>query len=192
MTNPQAGSAQAETAAKGFTALYGTDPDGVWQAPGRVNVIGEHTDYNDGFMLPIALPHAARVAAARRDDTRLRVHSAQAPDGAGVTELDVAGLVPGAVEGWAGYPAGVVWALREAGHPVTGLDLYVDSDVPTGAGLSSSAALECAVAFACNDLFDLGLTAPQLALLAQRAENAFVGVPCGILDQLASSCCEAG
>ncbi|WP_370077772.1 galactokinase [Streptacidiphilus sp. MAP12-16] len=181
---------ETEAVSKGFTTLYGTEPEGVWQAPGRVNVIGEHTDYNDGFMLPIALPHAARVAAARRDDGLLRLHSVQSPDS--VTEVVVADLAPGSVEGWAAYPAGVVWALREAGHQVAGADLYLDSDVPTGAGLSSSAALECAVATAYNDLHGLALTPRQLAVLAQRAENAFVGVPCGILDQLASSCCAEG
>jgi len=183
-----------ERVVQDFTARYGRRPDGVWQAPGRVNVIGEHTDYNDGFMLPIALPHAARVAAARRDDGLLRLHSAQYAASAevGVAEVLVADLAPGTVQGWAAYPAGVVWALREAGHRVGGADLHLDSDVPTGAGLSSSAALECAVATAYNDLYRLGLTPPQLALLAQRAENAYVGVPCGILDQLASSCCAQG
>ncbi|MFC1415175.1 galactokinase [Streptacidiphilus cavernicola] len=181
----------AEAVRKGFAALYGTDPEGVWQAPGRVNVIGEHTDYNDGFMLPIALPHAARVAASRRGDGILRLHSGQSPDG-GVTELRVDDLAPGTVDGWAAYPAGVVWALRRAGHQVGGADLHLDSDVPTGAGLSSSAALECAVATAYNDLHALGLTPAQLAGLCQGAENDFVGVPCGILDQLASSCCAEG
>jgi galactokinase len=181
----------AETAAKEFAALYGTDPDGVWQAPGRVNLIGEHTDYNDGFSLPIALPYAARAAARRRDDGLLRVHSAQFPD-AGVVEVAVDELSPGGVTGWAAYPVGVVWALREAGHPVGGLDLHLDSDVPTGAGLSSSAALECATATAVNDLYGLGLTPSQLAVLAQRAENAYVGVPCGVMDQMASTCCAEG
>jgi galactokinase len=176
---------------KGFTTRYGTDPEGVWQAPGRVNVIGEHTDYNDGFMLPIALPHAARVAASRREDGRLRLHSDQYPD-AGVTELQLDGLAPGTVDGWAAYPAGVVWTLLRAGYAVGGADLHLDSDVPTGAGLSSSAALECAVAIAYNDLYELGLTPPELAKLCQTAENEFVGVPCGILDQLASACCAEG
>ena len=181
----------AEAVRKGFAALYGADPEGVWQAPGRVNVIGEHTDYNDGFMLPIALPHAARAAVSRRGDGLLRLHSAQYPD-AGVTELRLDELAPGCVEGWAAYPAAVVWALRRAGHEVGGADLYLDSDVPTGAGLSSSAALECAVATAYNDLYHLALTPPRLAGLCQGAENDFVGVPCGILDQLASSCCAQG
>lgn len=172
-----------------FTAVYDVAPDGVWAAPGRVNLIGEHTDYNDGFVLPIALPHSARAAVRRRDDGVLRLHSAQA-DG-GVVELALDKLEPGSVDGWAKYPAGVVWALREAGHPVGGADVHLDSDVPTGAGLSSSAALECVVARAYDDLWGLGLGPVALGLLAQRAENAFVGVPCGAMDQLASTCCEA-
>ena len=181
--------AHPDTAVKGFHARYGTDPDGVWQAPGRVNLIGEHTDYNDGFVLPLALPQATRVAAARRDDGLLRLHSAQAAQPA---EVEVDGLVPGAVEGWAVYPAAMVWALREAGLQVGGADLHIDSDVPVGAGLSSSAALECAVGLACSDLYGLGLSRSRLALLAQRAENAFAGVPCGVMDQMASSCCAEG
>ncbi|WP_371494258.1 galactokinase [Kitasatospora sp. NBC_00374] len=179
-----------EEAATEFEAVHGTRPTGTWAAPGRVNLIGEHTDYNDGFVLPIALPHTTRVTARRRDDGRLRLFSAQG-DGQ-VTELAVADLAPGSVAGWAGYPAGVLWALREAGHRVGGADLSFDSDVPTGAGLSSSAALECATAAALSDLYGLGLTAAELALLAQHAENAFVGVPCGAMDQMASACCTRG
>ncbi|MFG2978175.1 galactokinase [Streptomyces sp. NPDC048331] len=170
-----------------FRRVHGADAEGIWAAPGRVNLIGEHTDYNDGFALPIAIPQHTLVAARRRQDGRLRLHSAQ---GEGpVIDLRVDGLTPGAVTTWGAYPAGVVWALREAGHPVGGADLHVDSTVPTGAGLSSSAALECAVAFAYNDLYDLRLPAAALALLAQRAENGFAGVPCGAMDQLASACC---
>ncbi|MFE2722238.1 galactokinase [Kitasatospora sp. NPDC059327] len=161
-------------------------PAGVWTAPGRVNLIGEHTDYNDGFVLPIALPHAARARVRPRTDGLLRLYSEQG-DGRTV-ELDVTTLAPGSVDGWARYPAAVVWALREAGHPVGGADVHIDSDVPTGAGLSSSAAIECVTASAYNDLHQLGLTGPELALIAQRAENAFVGVPCGIMDQMASVC----
>ncbi|MFD9688750.1 galactokinase [Kitasatospora sp. NPDC059088] len=173
-----------------FEAVHGVRPDGVWAAPGRVNLIGEHTDYNHGFVLPIALPHTTRVTARRREDGRLRLFSAQG--GGTITELALDGLEPGVVTSWAGYPAGVFWALAEAGHAVGGADLYVDSDVPSGAGLSSSAALECATAAALNDLYGLGLSAPELAVLAQRAENAFVGVPCGVMDQMASSCCTDG
>ncbi|MCX5071378.1 galactokinase [Streptomyces sp. NBC_00424] len=173
-----------------FRHIYGASPDGIWAAPGRVNLIGEHTDYNDGFALPIAIPQNTLVAARRREDGRLRLHSAQG-DGP-VIDLDVDGLTPGAVTTWGAYPAGVVWALREAGHGVGGADLHVDSTVPTGAGLSSSAALECAVAFAYNELYGLGLGAPALALISQRAENGFAGVPCGVMDQMASACCTAG
>ncbi|WP_030690278.1 galactokinase [Streptomyces globisporus] len=175
-----------------FEALYGAAPDGLWAAPGRVNLIGEYTDFNDGFVLPLALPHTTVAAVSRRDDGVLRLHSADI-DG-GIVQLDVAGLEPlsGGGGGWASYPAGVVWALREAGHPVAGADVHLTSTVPTGAGLSSSAALEVVIALALNDLFGLGLSRPELARLAQRAENAFVGVPCGVMDQMASACAEEG
>ncbi|MEU6238442.1 galactokinase family protein, partial [Kitasatospora sp. NPDC047058] len=180
----------ATATAAAFTRLFGRAPDGEWAAPGRVNLIGEHTDYNDGFVLPIALPHLTRVAARRRDDGLLRLHSAQAQGG--LVELAVDGLTPGGVPGWARYPAAVVWTLRRAGHPVGGADLALDSTVPTGAGLSSSAALECAVALAYRDLHGLRLDGAELAQLAQQAENDFVGVPCGIMDQMASMGCEEG
>ncbi|MBW1596164.1 galactokinase [Streptomyces sp. JJ38] len=174
-----------------FRELFAAEPEGVWAAPGRVNLIGEHTDYNDGFCLPVALPHTTRVTARRRDDGRLRLHSEQREPGR-ITDLTVAELTPGSVTAWAAYPAGVVWALREAGHRVGGADLHIDGTVPPGAGLSSSAALECAVALAYADLHGLGLDGAALAALAQRAESAFAGVPCGIMDQLASACCTAG
>ncbi|MEV6200986.1 galactokinase [Streptomyces sp. NPDC051771] len=176
--------------AAGFEALYGAAPDGVWAAPGRVNLIGEYTDFNDGFVLPLALPHTTVAAVSRRDDGVLRLHSGDV-DG-GIVQLDVADLEPLSGGGWAAYPAGVVWALREAGHPVAGADVHLASTVPTGAGLSSSAALEVVTALALNDLFELGLTRPELARIAQRAENAFVGVPCGVMDQMASACAEEG
>ncbi|MEU7118794.1 galactokinase [Streptomyces zaomyceticus] len=173
-----------------FEALYGAAPDGVWAAPGRVNLIGEYTDFNDGFVLPLALPHTTVAAVSRRDDGVLRLHSADI-DG-GIVQLGTDSLEPLSGGGWAAYPAGVVWALREAGHPVTGADIHLASTVPTGAGLSSSAALEVVTALALNDLFGLGLSRPGLARLAQRAENAFVGVPCGVMDQMASACAEEG
>ncbi|MFB6779561.1 MULTISPECIES: galactokinase [unclassified Streptomyces] len=173
-----------------FTELYGTAPEGVWAAPGRVNLIGEYTDFNDGFVMPLALPHTARAAVARRTDGELRLHSTDVPGG--VVQLRVDELAPHEGHGWAAYPAGVVWALREAGHRITGADIQLTSTVPTGAGLSSSAALEVVTALALNDLFGLGLSAAELAVLAQRAENAFVGVPCGVMDQMASACCVEG
>ncbi|MFG2999878.1 galactokinase [Streptomyces sp. NPDC048340] len=189
-THPSDDDSRAARAADTFRQIYGDSPDGVWAAPGRVNLIGEHTDYNDGFALPIALPQTTLLAARTRTDGRLRLHSAQG-DGR-ITELAVAALAPGAVTSWAAYPAGVVWAFAEAGHAVGGADLHFDSTVPTGAGLSSSAALECAVAVAYDELYGLGLTGAELARTAQRAENGFVGVPCGIMDQMASVCCTAG
>ncbi|MEU2669750.1 galactokinase [Streptomyces sp. NPDC007164] len=173
-----------------FAELYGRAPEGIWAAPGRVNLIGEYTDFNDGFVMPLALPHTALAAVARRTDGELRLHSTDVPGG--VVQLRLDELAPRQGHGWAAYPAGVVWALREAGHPVTGADIQLTSTVPTGAGLSSSAALEVVTALALNDLFELGLSAPELAVLGQRAENDFVGVPCGVMDQMASACCTEG
>ena len=180
----------AQQVRDGFEELYGTAPEGVWSAPGRVNLIGEHTDYNDGFVMPFALPHTAIAAVARRADGVLRLHSADVEGG--VVELRLDALAPETDRGWTAYPAGVVWALREAGHPVTGADIHLASTVPAGAGLSSSAALEVVVALALNDLFELGLQRWQLARLCQRAENVYVGAPTGIMDQTASACCEEG
>ncbi|SFC15434.1 galactokinase [Streptomyces aidingensis] len=178
-----------------FRDTYGTEPHGVWAAPGRVNLIGEHTDYNDGFVMPFALPHTTLVAGARRADRTLAVYSADQPGP--IAELPLDDLRPGrarpaGVPAWTAYPAGVAWALREAGHDLGGVSLAVRSTVPAGAGLSSSAALEVATALALDHLFGLGLTGPRLARAGRRAENAYVGVPSGIMDQMASACCAAG
>ncbi|AZS86759.1 galactokinase [Streptomyces griseoviridis] len=180
----------AQQVRQGFVDLYGAEPEGVWSAPGRVNLIGEHTDYNDGFVMPFALPHVATAAVSRRDDGVLRLHSADVEGG--VAELRLDALAPQTDRSWTAYPAGVVWALREAGHAVTGADIHLASTVPTGAGLSSSAALEVVIALALDDLFELGLKRWQLARLCQRAENVYVGAPTGIMDQTASACCERG
>ncbi|MFD3539066.1 galactokinase [Streptomyces sp. NPDC058662] len=180
--------------AQGFRVLYGHPPEGVWAAPGRVNLIGEHTDYNDGFVLPFALPQRTEVAAARRTDRILRVHSVGTASG--TVSRDLAELdpvhPPQGPDSWAAYPAGVAWALLEADVPIGGADLYIRSDVPAGAGLSSSAALEVATALALDDLYALGLTRTELAALARRAENAYVGVPCGVMDQMVSACAVEG
>jgi galactokinase len=173
-----------------FRELYGAGPEGVWAAPGRVNLIGEHTDYNDGFVMPFALPHTTVAAVSRREDGVLRLHSADID--AGPVELPLDGLAPESDKGWTAYPAGVVWALREAGHEIDGADIHLASTVPSGAGLSSSAALEVVVALALNDLYELHLRGWQLARLCQRAENVYVGAPTGIMDQTASACCEDG
>ncbi|MBP2702623.1 galactokinase [Microbispora sp. RL4-1S] len=164
-----------------FREAYGTEPAGVWHAPGRVNLMGEHTDYNDGFVLPFAVPWGATAAVAPRTDGVVRVMSLQAPgESQAVDDLDEA-------RGWARYAVGVVWAMRDRGLPVKGADVAVDGDVPQGAGLSSSAALEIVVALALNDLYDLGLERMELARIGQRAENDFVGMPCGIMDQATSA-----
>ncbi|AKG43321.1 galactokinase [Streptomyces xiamenensis] len=170
--------------------LYGVAPEGTWTAPGRVNLIGEHTDYNDGFVMPLALPHSTTATVSRRADGLVRVHSREIAGPP--VDIDTATLAPGSVGGWAVYPAGVLWALREAGHEVGGADIHYTSDVPVGAGLSSSAALEVVTALALSDLYDLGLSREEISRIGQRAENGYVGAPTGILDQMASACCTEG
>ena len=167
-----------------FAGVFGVTPDGVWQAPGRVNLIGEHTDYNEGFVLPFAIDRAARVAVRVRPDATLRMLSTFGNQG--LTTADAASLDPATARGWTKYPLGVLWALQQRGLRVPGLDLLLDSDVPRGAGLSSSHAIECAVISALNDLTAAGLGAEEMVLATQRAENDFVGAPTGIMDQSAS------
>ena len=172
-----------------FRAQTGRQPAGVWAAPGRVNVIGEHTDYNDGYVMPFALAQRVLIAAAPRNDhgtwtvTSLNNRSTKI--------FRDADLQPG-MTGWQAYVAGVVWALKEAGHRIDGADLVLTSDVPKGAGLSSSAALECAVLIALADLNELEIPGLGRAKLARRAENAFVGAPTGLMDQAATTLCTAG
>lgn len=190
--------------AAAFAEVYGHEPAGVWAAPGRINLIGEHTDYNDGFALPLALPRRVLVAAGPREDGALLLRSGRRTDDPISTHL--ADLEPGAAGGWAAYPAGVAWALLTAGQDraddepcswpgaadVGGAELLLASDLPAGSGLASSAALECAVATALDELWTLRLPRGRLARVAQRAENDFVGVPCGVMDQMAALRCEAG
>jgi len=167
-----------------FTREFGGDPTGIWQAPGRVNLIGEHTDYNEGFVLPFAIDRTARVAVAVRADSTVRLLSTYGDQGVSSMSLD--SLEPGSAKGWTKYPLGVMWALRQRGVDVPGVDLLLDSDVPLGAGLSSSHAIECAVITALNELTGAGLQAEDMVLATQQAENDFVGAPTGIMDQSAS------
>ncbi|HEV6953914.1 MAG TPA: galactokinase [Promicromonospora sp.] len=174
-----------------FTRSFEGSPEGVWSAPGRVNLIGEHTDYNAGLCLPTALPHRTYVALRPREDDRVRLVSAQAE---GVWEISLSDVAPGAVTGWGAYVSGVAWALAQAGHKVTGFDAAVDSCVPFGAGLSSSAALEAAFAVALDAVGGLGLAVSdagraELVDATRRAENEIAGAPTGGLDQSASLRC---
>jgi galactokinase len=165
-----------------FRARFGREPEVGARAPGRVNLIGEHTDYNEGLVLPCAIDRDTRVLAARRDDGLVRVFSRETGE---TREFRVdAAERSGA---WSDYVLAVVWALAERGHAIPGADLMLASDVPAGSGLSSSAALGVGVATALDALFDLGLDARARAELAHRGESAFVGVGCGIMDSFASA-----
>ena len=153
-----------------------------WDVPGRVNLIGEHLDYNGGPVLPLAIDRTVTVKARARDDGMINVWS----DLPGASKISFATTVqPGDVDGWAVYAAGTIWALAERGHTVTGADLVLESRLPSGSGLSSSAATTCGIASALDDLFGLGLDRTTIALVAQHAESGFVGAPVGLMDQLA-------
>jgi galactokinase len=177
----------AARAAAAFTAEYGEPPAGLWAAPGRLNLIGEHTDYNEGYVLPFALPERVVAAAAPAPGAGWTVSSDFAPG-----PVSFEAPEPGSVDGWAAYVAGVVWALRDAGFDVPPARIALASDVPVGAGLSSSHAMECAVLTALADLGELDLPLADRPLLVQRTENLYVGAPTGIMDQSASLRCRAG
>jgi galactokinase len=169
-----------------FLAQFGYPAEGVWSGPGRVNLIGEHTDYNEGFVLPFAINRRTVVALGVRTDRVARVASSFADE---VVEIDLAQLSPENLHGWSAYPLGLAWALGQMGADlaaVPGFDIFVDSTVPVGAGLSSSAAIESAVALALNDAWRLGLDRRTLARVGQLSENVAVGAPTGIMDQSAS------
>ncbi|UYQ77503.1 galactokinase [Glutamicibacter sp. JL.03c] len=193
ISDSKAHAARVSALRERFTRTYGHHPEGIWRAPGRVNLIGEHTDYNMGYVLPFAIDKNALVAIRRKsqlepDSTTLDFASTYGgADSNPVTSIAIDELVPKAVPGWAAYPAAVVWALNELdGVQLSGFELLVDSDVPVGSGLSSSHALEVGTIVALNDLNSLGLTRTRMAQLTQRAENEFVGAPTGIMDQSAS------
>jgi len=166
-----------------FAEIFGNQPDLIASAPGRVNLIGEHVDFLDGFVLPFAISDVTTVAIAKNSKQEIRVASIQ-KDGA-ITSVDISKIAPMSGEPWTRYPIGVLWALGPKALG-SGLDILVDGRVPLGAGLSSSAALECAVVTAVNELFSLNLSLPELARAAQRGENVYVGMPCGIMDQSVS------
>jgi len=170
-----------------FAEAYGAEPAGLWSSPGRANLIGEHTDYNEGFVLPFAIDRRTFAAAGLRDDRVIRVGSTFSDE---VAEIAIDELAPDAVSGWAAYPLGIAWALGQRSHvdlaAVPGVDIMLESDVPVGAGLSSSAAIEGAVGFALAELWGIEIDRVELARVGRYAENEFVGAPTGIMDQMAS------
>lgn len=169
-----------------FSQTFDAPADGVWHAPGRVNLLGEHTDYAGGMVLPIALAQGTNVAARRRADDQIHLVTETAADQP--VRLLINDVAPGGDLGWAAYAAGVLWAAAQQGLPVSGVELAFVSDLPVGAGLSSSAALSCVTALALSDLLSWSLDPHQLAALARSAENHIAGAPTGVMDQLASVC----
>ena len=163
-----------------FLETFGEEPDLIAAAPGRVNLIGEHIDYSEGFVLPFAIKDRTFAAIRKRDDSMVRIASAQRRNK--IVTVDINSVKPGLKGEWERYALGVLWSMGVK----TGVDLMIDGHVPLGAGLSSSAALECSVATAVNHLFNMGLSLEDLARLTQKAENQYVGVPCGIMDQSVS------
>jgi len=173
---------RAQIGTPSFAELFGHPFLVAADAPGRVNLIGEHTDYNGGLVLPLAIPQRTRAELAPRDDDRVRAWTANLQREIG--EFRVGSERPG--RGWLDYVQGITQALHVAGHPLGGFDLRVESTVPLGSGLASSAALEVAVLRALREAFSLPLDDVEIALLGQKAENGFVGAPVGVMDQMAS------
>ncbi|WP_156305668.1 galactokinase [Sphingobacterium endophyticum] len=165
-----------------FKELYGEVPTLISKSPGRINIIGEHTDYNEGFVLPTAIDKAVYVALQKRDDNEIHLF---AEDFNERFEIELDNVAP-TDRGWPNYILGVVHQLRERGYSLSGFNLYIDGDIPVGAGLSSSAAVECATAFGLNELFGFGIDRVSIAKIGQLAEHTYAGVMCGIMDQFAS------
>ena len=166
-----------------FVERFGHEPEIVAVAPGRINLIGEHTDYNDGFVFPVAIDRQTWIAAARTEGSSV-VTSTELGDAA---PFDLVTVGPGTIDDWGKYPAGMGWALRQSGHHAANLEAVVSSTIPMGSGVSSSAALEMAFAQVWNTLESLGIANPLLAQLGKVCENGFVGVNSGIMDQMASA-----
>jgi len=174
----------ADKATEAFRESFGGAPEVVAVAPGRVNLIGEHTDYNDGFVLPMALDRGIALAGRRRGDDTVLLHSANFGQ---TVPFRLGELRPDETARWADYPKGVLDEFQKAGHRVAGMACAIYGDVPLGAGLSSSAAFEVVTAYVVSQLNGIALSGPEMARLCQRAENRFVGVNCGIMDQMASA-----
>ena len=172
--------------ARSFEELYGRKPEVIAEAPGRVNLIGEHIDYSEGFVLPFAIADRAYAAIAARSDGLVRIASHQRKEK--IFSIDISDVKPGSKGDWEKYVLGVLWSLGIT----KGVDILVDGSVPSGAGLSSSAALECSVAVGLNALFSLEMSKQDLARATQKAENDYVGMPCGIMDQSVSLMGQAG
>ena len=179
----------ADVARQSFQRALGRRPEWSCRAPGRVNLIGGHVDYSDGLVLPAAVELEVGLAFAPRDDRRVRIYSADFDE---TVEFDIDDLTPGSEQGWPAYAAGVAWAFAQHGLSPRGLDAAVAGNIPIGGGLSSSAALEIAFAAAFRQVSEIDLPNLQMARLAQAAENLYVGVNCGIMDQVASACAEPG
>jgi galactokinase len=176
-----------QSLAHSFSIYFNAKPEFIVRAPGRVNLIGEHTDYNDGFVLPMAIDHAVWIGLTPRADSTVRVRSLDLEvDSA----FDLHSLAKG--EGWLEYIKGVADQLQKAGHELRGFDAVMTGDVPRGAGLSSSAAVELATARAFAAVSGFEWDAAQMAKISQKAENQWVGVNCGIMDQMASAASKAG
>lgn len=158
-------------------------------APGRVNLIGEHTDYNDGFVLPMAIERHVAVAFSASEDSGFRIWSDHFQDEATFQAKD---LRPGSLHGWSTYPAGMCWAAQRSGHALKGMRAAIVADIPIGAGVSSSAALEVSFGLALSVVSGLQLAPAQIAELSHVADNEFVGIPSGIMDQYASALCRKG
>ncbi|MEY4657645.1 MAG: hypothetical protein RL466_458 [Actinomycetota bacterium] len=172
--------------ARHFEDLYGRKPEVIAEAPGRVNLIGEHIDYSEGFVLPFAIADRTYAAIAAREDGLVRIASHQRRER--IFSIDIKDVKPGSKGDWEKYVLGVIWSLGIT----QGVDILVDGNVPAGAGLSSSAALECSVAVGLNHLLALSISLPDLARATQKAENEYVGMPCGIMDQSVSLMAQAG
>ena len=170
---------------KKITTLYKEKFEGepsVFRSPGRINILGEHTDYNEGFVLPAAIDKNIYVAITKRSDDQINLYAGDFNEN---YSTDTSNIKPAPIQ-WPNYILGVADQLQKQGHTITGFNLIIDGDIPIGAGLSSSAAVECAVIYALNEIFELGLTRMQMVALAQKAEHVFAGVNCGIMDQFAS------